>query len=87
MAFTEQGVAMLSSVLRSPEAVQVNIAIMRTFVELRNLMDSNLELARKIDALEDKYDEQFLVVFDAIKQLLDDSAVNHKKKKKMGFHP
>ncbi len=87
MAFTEQGVAMLSSVLRSPEAVQVNIAIMRTFVELRNLMDSNLELARKIDALEDKYDEQFLAVFDAIKQLLDDSAVNHKKKKKMGFHP
>lgn len=87
MAFTEQGVAMLSSVLRSPEAVQVNIAIMRTFVELRNLMDSNLELARKIDSMEDKYDEQFLIVFDAIKQLLDDSAVNHQKKKKMGFHP
>lgn len=87
MAFTEQGVSMLSSVLRSPEAVQVNIAIMRTFVELRGLMDSNLELARKIDALEDKYDEQFLVVFDAIKQLLDDPAATQTKQKKMGFHP
>lgn len=88
MAFTEQGVAMLSSVLRSPEAVQVNIAIMRTFVELRNLMATNRELARKIDALEDKYDEQFLVVFDAIKQLLDDPAAKpSKNKKKMGFHP
>ena len=46
----------------------------------------NLELARKIDSMEDKYDEQFLIVFDAIKQLLDDSAVNHQKKKQMGFH-
>ena len=64
-AFTEQGVAMLSSVLRSPRAVEVNIAIMRTFVQLRRLMDSNRQLARKIEAMEKKYDEHFAVVFDA----------------------
>ena len=69
-AFTEQGVAMLSSVLRSEKAVEVNIAIMRTFVQLRKLMDSNKELARKIQQLENKYDEQFKVVFQAIKQLI-----------------
>jgi hypothetical protein len=69
-AFTEQGVAMLSSVLRSTRAVEVNIAIMRTFVQLRRLMDSNRDLARKIEALEEKYDEQFAVVFEAIKQLI-----------------
>jgi hypothetical protein len=57
-AFTEQGVAMLSSVLRSKRAVEVNIAIMRTFVQLRRLMDTNRDLARKIEALEKKYDEQ-----------------------------
>ena len=68
--FTEQGVAMLSSVLRSSRAVQVNIAIMRTFVQLRRLMDSNADLARKIESLEKKYDEQFAVVFAAIKQLI-----------------
>src|SRR5438477_10498892 len=68
-AFTEQGVAMLSSVLRSTRAVEVNIAIMRTFVQLRRLMDSNRDLARKIEALEKKYDEQFAVVFEAIKEL------------------
>src|SRR5207237_5042801 len=60
-AFTEQGVAMLSSVLRSSRAVEVNIAIMRTFVQLRRLMDSNRDLARKIEALEEKYDEQYNV--------------------------
>ena len=70
--FTEQGVAMLSSVLNSPRAVQVNIAIMRTFVQLRRLMDSNRDLARRIDALEARYDEQFSAVFDAIKQLITD---------------
>jgi hypothetical protein len=59
-AFTEQGIAMLSSVLRSPRAVEVNIAIMRTFVQLRRLMDSNRHLARKIEAMEKKYDEQFI---------------------------
>ena len=88
MAFTEQGVAMLSSVLRSAQAVQVNIAIMRTFVELRNLMDSNREIAEKIGDLEAKYDEQFTIVFEAIKRLLDDNeALIKTKKKRMGFHP
>ena len=66
-AFTEQGVAMLSSVLNSERAVQVNIAIMRTFVQLRRLMDSNADLARKIESLEKKYDEKFATVFAAIK--------------------
>src|SRR6184192_4419304 len=85
-AFTEQGVAMLSSVLRSPRAVQVNIAIMRTFVELRRLMDSNRELARKIEAMEKKYDEQFAVVFDAIKRLIvEDDGRRASPKRRIGF--
>jgi len=84
VAFTEQGVAMLSSVLRSSRAVEVNIAIMRTFVQLRRLMDTNRDLARKIDALERKYDEQFSVVFAAIKQLI---APTEPAKKRIGFHP
>jgi hypothetical protein len=83
-AFTEQGVAMLSSVLRSPRAVEVNIAIMRTFVQLRRLMDTNRDLARKIEALEKKYDEQFGVVFAAIKELI---APPSPARKKIGFHP
>ena len=82
-AFTEQGVAMLSSVLRSTRAVEVNIAIMRTFVQLRRLMDSNRDLARKIDALEKKYDEQFATVFAAIKQLIAPPAP---AKRQIGFH-
>jgi hypothetical protein len=69
-AFTEQGVAMLSSVLRSKRAVQVNIEIMRAFVRLRQMLASNADLARKLDALERKYDAQFKVVFDAIRQLM-----------------
>ena len=85
-AFTEQGVAMLSSVLRSPRAVEVNIAIMRTFVQLRRLMDSNHELARKINAMEKKYDEQFAVVFDAIKQLIAEGEVRKAQpKRRIGF--
>ena len=68
-AFTEQGVAMLSSVLRSKRAIQVNIEIMRTFVRLRRILASHSELARKLDALEKKYDAQFKIVFDAIRQL------------------
>ncbi|HEY5898341.1 MAG TPA: ORF6N domain-containing protein [Burkholderiales bacterium] len=85
-AFTEQGVAMLSSVLRSPRAVEVNIAIMRTFVELRRLMDSNRDLARKIEAMEKKYDEQFAVVFDAIKRLIaEDEARKATPKRRIGF--
>lgn len=88
MAFTEQGVAMLSSVLRSQRAVEVNIAIMRTFVQLRRLMDSNSDLARKIETLEKKYDEQFAVVFDAIKRLIAaDDPPRVPPKKRIGFHP
>ena len=87
-AFTEQGVAMLSSVLRSPRAVEVNIAIMRTFVQLRRLMDSNRDLARKIEAMEKKYDEHFTVVFDAIKQLIaDDQTKKGQPKRRIGFIP
>ena len=82
-AFTEQGVAMLSSVLRSSRAVQVNIAIMRTFVQLRRLMDSNANLARKIENLEKKYDEKFAAVFAAIKQLITSP---EPAKKQIGFH-
>lgn len=70
-AFTEQGVAMLSSVLRSTRAVQVNIEIMRAFVRLRQILQGNAELARKLDALERKYDAQFRVVFDAIRTLME----------------
>ena len=69
-AFTEQGVAMLSSVLRSPRAVAVNVEIMRTFVRLRRMLASHADLARKLDALEKKYDAQFRQVFDAIRQLM-----------------
>jgi len=79
-AFTEQGVAMLSSVLRSQRAVEVNIAIMRTFVQLRRLMDSNRELARRIDALEARYDEQFASLFDAIKQLITEDKQRKSKR-------
>ena len=69
-AFTEQGVAMLSSVLRSKRAVQVNIEIMRAFVRLRRILASHVDLARKLEALEKKYDAQFKIVFDAIRQLM-----------------
>lgn len=68
--FTEQGVAMLSSVLNSERAVQVNIAIMRAFVRLREMVGSNKELATKLEALEKKYDGQFRVVFQAIRKLM-----------------
>ena len=82
MAFTEQGVAMLSSVLNSDRAIEVNIAIMRTFVQLRKMIASNEELARKLDELEEKYDEQFRIVFDAIRALIDQ---DEKPRKKIGF--
>jgi len=72
-AFTEQGVAMLSSVLRSPRAVRVNIEIMRAFVQLRRMLGANEELARKLDALEQKYDGQFRAVFQAIRELMTPS--------------
>ena len=70
-AFTEQGVAMLSSILRSPRAVQVNIEIMRAFVRLRRILTANKDLARRLDDLERKYDTKFRVVFDAIRRLMD----------------
>lgn len=69
-AFTEQGVAMLSSVLRSQRAIQANIEIMRAFIRLRQMLATHAELARKIDALERKYDAQFKQVFEAIRQLM-----------------
>ena len=82
MAFTEQGVAMLSSVLRSPRAVQVNVKIMRAFVRLRRMLESNAELSRKLDALERKYDGQFRVVFEAIRELMTPA---RKPEKRIGF--
>ena len=86
-AFTEQGVAMLSSVLRSPRAVLVNIAIMRTFVQLRQMLASNAELARKLAALEAKYDEQFKVVFDAIRELMaKPDPIKPEHGREIGFH-
>ena len=69
-AFTEQGVAMLSSVLNSGRAIKVNIEIMRAFVRLRQIVASNKELAKRLDDLEKKYDHQFKIVFDAIRQLM-----------------
>jgi hypothetical protein len=81
-AFTEQGVAMLSSVLRSKRAISVNIEIMRAFVRLRRMLASHAELARKLDSLEKKYDAQFKVVFDAIRQLMAPPAP---KRRPIGF--
>ena len=81
-AFSEQGVAMLSSVLRSPRAIQVNIEIMRTFIRLRRMLASHAELARKLEALEKKYDAKFRVVFDAIRQL---TAPPEPKRRRIGF--
>jgi hypothetical protein len=82
LAFTEQGVAMLSSVLRSERAVHVNVEIMRTFVRLRQMLLGNVELARKLVELETKYDEQFRVVFEAIRKLMTPPATS---KKRIGF--
>jgi len=81
-AFTEQGVAMLSGVLNSPRAVKVNVEIMRAFVRLRQLLATHTDLARKLTALEQKYDDQFRVVFDAIRALM---APPEKPRKKIGF--
>ena len=69
-AFTEQGVAMLSSVLKGTRAVQVNIEIMRTFVRLRRILTENADLSRRMDELEQHYDDQFKSVFDALRQLM-----------------
>lgn len=82
-AFTQEGIAMLSSVLHSPRAVHVNIAIMRAFVQLRTLIESHKELAQKLAVLENKYDAQFRVVFDAIRKLLTPPPVPPKRR--IGF--
>jgi hypothetical protein len=82
-AFTEQGVAMLSSVLRSERAVAVNIEIMRAFVRLREMLASHADLARRLDELEKKYDKQFAVVFDAIRQLM---APPKEQRREIGYH-
>lgn len=83
-AFTEHGILMLSSVLKSQRAVQVNIQIMRTFVRLREMLTSNEHLIARLDELEENYDAKFKVVFSAIRQLMDAPAV---KRKPIGFRP
>jgi hypothetical protein len=83
-AFTEQGVAMLSSVLRTPRAVRVNIEIMRTFVRLRQILASHADLARRRDELEREYDAKFRVVFDAIRELM--APPPEPPHKRIGFH-
>ena len=77
--FTEQGIAMLSSVLSSDRAVTVNIEIMRTFVKLRQMLASNVELGGRLDELESKYDKQFKIVFDAIRHLMATPVGNRKE--------
>ena len=83
MAFTEHGVLMLSSVLNSQRAIQVNIEIMRAFVKLRQMLASNADLSRRLDELESKYDRQFKTVFDAIRQLMSPPPSDRKQ---IGFH-
>ncbi len=83
-AFTEQGVAMLSSVLRSPRAVRVNIELMRAFVRLRQMLVSNAELVKQLDELERKYDAQFRTVFDAIRELMAPAPAAQRR---IGFGP
>jgi hypothetical protein len=85
MAFTEQGVAMLSSVLNTSRAIQVNIQIMRAFVRLREILSTHKDLARKLEELEKRYDSQFRVVFDAIRQLM--AAPVDPPRPRIGFHP
>lgn len=82
-AFTEQGVGMLSGVLNSPRAIQAHLTIIRTFVKLRELLASHADLARKLEAMEKKYDKQFSAVFDAIRALM---AEDEKPKREIGFH-
>jgi hypothetical protein len=77
--FTEHGVAMLSSVLRSRRAVRVNIEIMRAFVRLRQMLASNVEFAKKLDELETRYDAQFRVVFQAIRELMTPPPASRKR--------
>ncbi len=83
-AFTEQGVAMLASVLKSRRAVLVNVQIIRTFVRLRQLLATHADLARKLEELEKKYDHRFKIVFDAIRQLM---MPPDPPRRRIGFHP
>lgn len=85
-AFTEQGVAMLSSVLNSPRAVRVNIEIMRAFVRLRQILASDADLRNRLDELEKQYNSQFKVVFEAIRQLMAAAQPEEKKEREIGFH-
>ena len=90
VAFTEQGVAMLSSVLRSPRAIEVNVAIMRTFVRLRRLLLEHEDLSRKVDDLERKFeqhDESIAAVFEAIRQLLQPGSLSDPPHDRIGFGP
>jgi phage regulator Rha-like protein len=80
--FTENGVAMLSSILNSPKAIQVNIQIMRTFTKLREMIASHKDLTKKLNELEKKYDGQFQIVFEAIRQIIE---VEDKPKRKIGY--
>jgi len=82
VAFTEQGVAMLSSVLKSDRAIQVNIQIMRIFSQFKRMLSGHRDLEKKIEAMEAKYDRLLLVVFEAIKQMLKE---DEKPKQKIGF--
>jgi hypothetical protein len=82
-AFTEQGVAMLSGILRSDRAIQVNIEIMRAFIRIRQILASPADLAEKLTALEKKYDAQFKVVFDALRELMEPP--DSKKRRQIGF--
>ena len=83
LAFTEQGVSMLSSVLRSKRAIEVNIAIMRTFVKLRKMLESHEKLAKKLAEMEGKYDERFRMVFEVLNELMEQPK---SRKKQIGFH-
>jgi hypothetical protein len=83
-AFTEQGVAMLSGLLNSPRAIAVNIEIMRAFVRQRQLIASHADLSRKLDALEKKYDKQFKIVFDTIRELMT-PITPEEKRREIGF--
>ncbi len=82
MVFTEQGVAMLSSVLKSERAIQVNIAIIRAFTKLRQMLANHKDLKKKIEKMEKKYDENFQIIFEAMRQLLEEE---EKPKRKIGF--
>lgn len=86
-AFTEQGVAMLSGVLRSPRAIQINIAIMRAFVHVRQLVAQHADLRQKIDELEIRYDQQFAYVFQALRSLLEPAEDPEPRRPPIGFRP